>query len=76
MERSVLIYAGVFLLILVVVVEVLIARFARRRESLDREVNVFSQNSRVVWRQGDRTVRERGHTKLKLFSMNGPGRLG
>ena len=76
MERSVLIYTGVFLVILVVVVEVLIARFARRRESLDPGVNVFSQNSRVVWRQGYRTVRESGHTKLKLFSMNGPGRLG
>lgn len=47
MERSVLICASVFLVILVVVVEVLIARFARRRESLDREMNVFSPNSRV-----------------------------
>jgi hypothetical protein len=33
MERSVLIYAGVFLVILVLVVEVLIARVARRREA-------------------------------------------
>jgi membrane protein implicated in regulation of membrane protease activity len=40
MEKSVLIYAGVFLVILVVVVEILIAKFARRRESSDRGVNV------------------------------------
>jgi hypothetical protein len=33
MERSVLIYAGVFLIIVVVVVEVLIASFARQRQS-------------------------------------------
>jgi len=35
MEKSVLIYAGVSLVILVVVVEILIARYARRRESSD-----------------------------------------
>jgi hypothetical protein len=72
MERSVLVYAGVFLVILVVVVEILIARFARRRESLDREVNVFSPNSRVVLRQGDRTVRDSGDsrgTEIETFSL-------
>jgi hypothetical protein len=36
MERSILIYAGVFLVILVVVVEVLIARLTAQRESFDR----------------------------------------
>jgi hypothetical protein len=40
MERSVLIYAGVFLVILVVVVEIVIAKFARRRESSARDVSV------------------------------------
>jgi len=43
MEKSVLIYAGVSLVGLVVVVEILIARYARRRESSDWEVNVSAQ---------------------------------
>jgi hypothetical protein len=47
MEKSVLIYAGVFLVILVLVVEILIARFARRRESLDREVSEFTGRTKA-----------------------------
>ena len=47
MEKSVLIYAGVSLVILVVVVEILIARYARRRESSDWEVNVSAPATRL-----------------------------
>src|SRR6516165_4573137 len=44
MEKSVLIYAGVTL---VVVVEILIARYARQRESSDWEVNVLAPATRL-----------------------------
>ena len=47
MEKSVLIYAGVFLVILVVVVEILIARYARQRESSDWEVTVSAPATRL-----------------------------
>jgi hypothetical protein len=44
MDRSALICAGVFLVILVVVVEVVIARFTRRRESSEVDLRPTQRN--------------------------------